>query len=83
MLVTVVKATCLVLSGLIVIRALTSWFPSVFDPKGFITDFLKGVTEPVLLPVRSVLPRLGFIDMSPVVAIVLLNLVQTLVVRYA
>ena len=83
MLVVVIKATCLVLIGFIVIRSFISWFPSLFDPKGFIADFLRGITEPILMPVRSLLPKLGFIDMSPVVGIVLLVLVQFLAGRYA
>ncbi len=37
--------------------------------------FLYAVTEPVLKPVRKVLPEIGGIDFSPVVVIVLLRLV--------
>jgi YggT family protein len=37
--------------------------------------FLHAVTEPVLEPVRKVLPTMGGIDFSPVAVIVLLRLV--------
>jgi len=38
-----------------------------------IGDFLNRVTEPVLRPIRSVLPNFGNIDISPIVAILLLQ----------
>jgi len=43
-----------------------------------IGDFLARVTEPVLMPIRRVLPDLGGIDISPVVLILLLTFAQSL-----
>lgn len=40
-----------------------------------IGDFLFRVTEPMLRPIRSVLPNFGNIDVSPIVAILLLQYV--------
>ena len=40
-----------------------------------IADFLYRVTEPLLRPVRSVLPNFGNIDLSPLVVILLLQYV--------
>jgi len=40
-----------------------------------VVRFLHAVTEPVLEPIRRVLPELGGIDFSPVVVIVVLRLV--------
>jgi YggT family protein len=40
-----------------------------------VVRFLYAVTEPVLEPIRRVLPELGGIDFSPVVVIVVLRLV--------
>ena len=40
-----------------------------------IGDFLYRVTEPVLRPVRNVMPSFGNIDLSPVVVILLLQYV--------
>ena len=37
-----------------------------------IGDFLYRVTEPVLRPIRSILPNFGGIDLSPVVLILIL-----------
>lgn len=41
-----------------------------------IGDFLYRVTEPVLRPIRNMLPNLGGIDISPVIVIVVLAAVN-------
>lgn len=43
-----------------------------------IGDFLARLTEPVLQPVRNVMPNFGGIDLSPVVVILLLVFGQNL-----
>jgi YggT family protein len=43
-----------------------------------IGDFLYRITEPALRPIRSVLPNLGGIDISPVILILLLQAVRML-----
>ncbi|MFZ8373979.1 YggT family protein, partial [Staphylococcus aureus] len=42
-------------------------------------NFLLAVTEPVLSPIRRILPDLGAIDMSPLVLLLLLQFVQQVV----
>ncbi|HAL61021.1 MAG TPA: hypothetical protein DCP08_01260, partial [Chloroflexi bacterium] len=48
-----------------------------FDPYHPISLFIHRVTEPVLAPIRRFLPPTGMIDFSPLVALVLLQVVQT------
>lgn len=38
-------------------------------------DFLYRITEPALRPIRAVLPDLGGVDLSPLIALVLLRMV--------
>ena len=45
-------------------------------------DFLYRVTEPVLRPIRNMLPSLGGIDISPVVLILIIILIKDVIVRY-
>ena len=45
-------------------------------------DFLYRVTEPVLRPIRNMLPSLGGIDVSPVVVILVIILIKDIIVRY-
>ena len=51
-------------------RSIVSWFP--IDPQNPLIRVLNEVTEPVLAPLRRVIPRLGMIDISPMVAIIVL-----------
>src|SRR5665213_3320137 len=45
-------------------------------------DFLYRVTEPLLRPIRSMMPNLGGIDVSPVILILLILLLENVIVRY-
>ena len=47
-----------------------------------IGDFLFRITEPLLRPIRAMLPNLGGIDVSPVVLILLILLLQNVIIRY-
>jgi YggT family protein len=51
-------------------RALLSWFP--VSPDSPLVRMLHEVTEPVLAPLRRVVPRIGMIDLSTMVAIVVI-----------
>jgi YggT family protein len=62
-----------VLTGAIFIRALLSWFP--IDPRNPLVTLLYDVTEPILDPLRRVIPRLGMIDITPLVAIIIIQVV--------
>ncbi|MCK0206430.1 YggT family protein [Starkeya koreensis] len=44
-------------------------------------EFLWRVTEPVLAPIRRLLPNLGGIDVSPVILIILLYFIRNLVIE--
>lgn len=45
-------------------------------------EFLYRVTEPLLRPIRSMLPHLGGIDVSPVILILIILLIENVIVRY-
>lgn len=38
-----------------------------------VMDFLSRITEPLLQPIRSIMPNLGGIDISPIVLVLLLQ----------
>ncbi len=79
-LVTLVSDVIQLLTLLIVVRALLTWIPSVDYGHPLIRLIIR-VTDPILEPVRRALPPLGGFDLSPIVAIVLLQLVGELLVR--
>ena len=45
-------------------------------------DFLYRVTEPVLRPIRNSLPSLGGIDISPVIVILIIILIEKVIAYY-
>jgi YggT family protein len=47
-----------------------------------IGDFLYRITEPVLRPIRSIMPNLGGIDISPVILILIIFFIQNVIARY-
>ena len=47
-----------------------------------VEDFLSRVTEPLLGPIRRHLPNFGNVDLSPLVAILLLQALQIALYRY-
>ena len=66
-----------VLTWAIIIRALLSWFSiSGAQP---VFRLLVEITEPVLAPIRRVLPTAGMLDFSPLVALLLINVVSAIV----
>lgn len=71
-------ATLIQLLALAVLaRALLSWV--VRDPHNPLVQFLDQITEPILQPLRQVIPRMGMIDITPLVAIILLQVLAGLV----
>jgi YggT family protein len=71
------QVVCLVFTFLTIAvfaRAIVSWFN--MDPRSPLLQILDAVTEPILDPIRRIMPRLGMIDLSPLIAILLLQFVS-------
>lgn len=51
-------------------RAILSWFP--IDKNGPVVQALAAITDPILDPLRKVIPPIGMIDITPMVAMFLL-----------
>lgn len=62
-------------TALLFIRILLSWFPNInwFDPP---FSFLSQITDPYLNVFRNIIPPLGGLDFSPILALLLLQVVQ-------
>ena len=71
-----IRILCEVLTFAIIFRAILSWFSP--RPTNMLAVILYRVTEPVLAPLRRVIPRVGMLDFSPLVAIILLQLIRRL-----
>ena len=47
-----------------------------------IAEFLYRITEPALRPIRQVMPNLGGLDISPIILILLIMLIQRIISYY-
>jgi YggT family protein len=63
---------------LIFIRFISSWF--VFTRNTFF-GFVKKATDPVLLPFQRLIPPIGMFDISAMVVLILIQLLQMMVLR--
>jgi YggT family protein len=64
------------LTVLVVIDVVLSYFMSPFHP---VRQFLDRIVEPMLAPIRRILPQTGMIDFSPLVLIILLQVIDVIV----
>ena len=72
----------------LIAAAVLSWlvaFNVVNSHNGFVRnvgEFLYRITEPVLAPIRNVLPSFGGIDLSPMVLILIIFFIQRVIAYY-
>jgi YggT family protein len=73
---------------LLIIQAVLSWLVAFGIVNrhnrvvAMVGDFLWRITEPLLRPIRRIIPDLGGIDISPVILILLLYFVDNLMFEY-
>lgn len=74
-----------ILEFALIARAIMSWFVSnPYSTAGKIYSFLLGITEPIVSPIRNSLSKrgsMGGIDWSVFIAFLLIDVVQSVVVR--
>ena len=74
-------------SIIILARVVLSWF--MMNPSsrgGFLASTYQAlfqITEPLLAPLRRAMPRTGMLDLSPMIAIILLQIVRALIASLA
>jgi YggT family protein len=73
--VTFIQLALQILIFAIFARSLLTWFP--VDRNGPVFQVLNGITEPILDPLRKVVPTVGALDLTPMVAILLLLFISS------
>jgi len=74
---------------LLIFQAILTWlitFGIINTSSSFVNmvgNFLYRITEPILSPIRRILPDLGGIDISPVILILLLIFIRNLIFEYS
>lgn len=69
--VSVISMICTLYVYLIILRAILSWFSP--DPYNPLFRALLSLTEPILEPMRRIIPPLGGMDLSPIVVILIIH----------
>src|SRR5947207_9000951 len=73
---------------LLIAAAILSWliaFNVVNTRNQFVSaiaDFLYRITEPLLRPIRNIMPDLGGLDISPIILILVIMLIQRIISYY-
>ena len=68
-----------ILIVLVFIHALASWFPQMRESRFY--WYLDRLIEPMLVPLRRILPPMGGIDLSPAILIFILIVIDRLLAR--
>lgn len=77
-LIQVIHYTALVFSWVLIAHVILSYFMDPYHP---IRQTLSRIIEPLLAPIRRLLPRTGMIDFSPFVLLILIQVVEFILVR--
>jgi YggT family protein len=64
------------LIALLIVEAIFSWV----NPNAPLAPFVRALNEPLLRPLRRIIPLIGSIDLSPLAALILLRVVHQLVI---
>jgi YggT family protein len=70
------------LKWLIIIRALMSWFVAPGSDNA-VARLIRRITDPILRPLSEMLPPMGGLDVSPLLAFFAIYLFQQLLIRMA
>jgi len=62
----------------VIIQTLLSYFMSPYHP---LRSTLDRIIDPLLRPIRNVVPPLGGLDFSPLVLVILIQIVESIIVR--
>lgn len=78
-LVSVIKKAGVLLFWMLIIRAILSWFNQGYNP---IVMVMGQLTEPVLAPLRRIIPPIGGLDLSVMLVIIGMNFLNMLLGQY-
>jgi YggT family protein len=78
LLVQFIQLTTTVLTWLVIIHVVLSYFMSPYHP---VRQMIDSVVGPLLDPIRRIMPQTGMIDFSPIVLIILLQVISVVLTQ--
>ena len=79
LLITFINVATQVVTLLVIAHVLLSYFMSPFHP---VRQTVDRLVEPLLSPIRRLIPQAGMLDFSPLVLLILVQVVQRLLVSF-
>lgn len=73
----IIQLASTILTVVIIVDVVLSYFLNPFHP---LRQALDMIVEPLLAPVRRIVPAVGMIDFSPVVLLIVIQLVESLLI---
>jgi YggT family protein len=77
-LITIISALQQILILLVILSVILSYFMDPYHP---LRRGLDRIVEPMLTPIRRVVPLVGMLDFSPLVLIILIQIIASLIIR--
>ena len=77
-LITLIQVTANILTIIILIDVILSFFLNPFHP---LRQTLDTIVEPMLAPIRQIMPQTGMLDFSPLILLVLIQLLESVLVQ--
>jgi YggT family protein len=68
-----------IITILVIVQVVLSYFMSPFHP---VRQAIDRFVEPLLAPIRRVVPPMGMLDFSPLVLIILVQIIDTILTRF-
>jgi YggT family protein len=76
---------CQVLTFAVFFNAILSWIVMASPRNRFVISLYqvsRQITDPILAPLRRIIPLIGMMDITPIVAIVILQIVSQVLAAY-
>lgn len=77
-LITLIQVTANILTLVILVDVILSFFLNPFHP---LRQTLDTIVEPLLAPIRQIMPQTGMLDFSPLILLILIQLLESVLVQ--
>jgi YggT family protein len=77
-LISLIQLTATILTILILVDVILSFFMAPYHP---VRQTLEVVVEPLLAPIRRIMPQTGGLDFSPLILLVLVQLIESILIQ--
>jgi len=79
MIATVINFIAQTLVILVIVDVFLGYFVSPYHP---VRQFIDRIVEPMLMPIRKVVPPIQMIDLSPLILIVLIQIINRIILAF-